>query len=234
MKRVAWHRPLWTVGVGVLGVCVSATVTQAQNIDTGAPTTLAEFPVGQSGGSRTSVGQSFTVGSTATTLTSLGFNWVGNIPIAARAYVFGWDPVAARTTGSVLWTSDPVTAPPCCTPAPLSFVTPPLALTSGQTYIAILSAIGFYPAAGIIQTDNVLGTGGNTYAGGSAYTLNNAGNDVATLSGNTWSDANQDLAFRATFVGSPTATVPEPSTFALAAIGLLALGSAATRRRNAC
>ena len=225
---------------------LAAAPARAQLIDTGTPPTVANWPIFAFGRgtevSYASYGQSFTVptGSSLTNLTEFDF-WLRDNAITGTtpfyAYIFGWDAATRQTGGSYLFRSTAQNYTGAATPTEFSFVTGGLNLTAGQTYIAVLSSVEFPDAPlglrpGVTQTT---AWPNDTYAGGSSFVrFGPAG--LTTLTGGAWNLAGgtgTDLAFRATFAapgGGPTATIPEPSSVALVATGVLGLALLGRRR----
>lgn len=168
-----------------------------------------------------SVGQTFVA--TNASLTSFSF-WLQNAapPVTFLAYLFAWDDVNFRATGPALYVSGiQASPPPLPNFVPYVFNTN-VSLVGGNRYVAFLSAVG-----GVLA--NVESTDSDVYAGG-AYVYTNLPPNVFTWSTYTGVPPfppPRDLRFEATFN-----VVPEPSSVALLATGLLGVGGVAWRRRK--
>jgi hypothetical protein len=140
--------------------------------------------------------------------------------------IYEWDTVNLRITGQALYVSPLQEVIHSPTPPPFaeySFQTGGLALDPAKTYIFFLNARSYF------DDDNGaarVGGGFNydAYAGGSEY---NSESTYANLSVTPWESTGigSDMAFIATFTA-----VPEPSTFGL--LGVAVLAFIAFRRRG--
>ena len=227
---------------------LAAVPARAQLIDTGTPPTAPNWPIFPFGRasevSYASLGQSFTVpsGTTFTQLNEFDF-WLRDNTITGTtpfyAYLFGWDPATRMTGGSYLFRSTAQTYTGAATPTEFSFVTGGLNLTAGQSYLAVLSSVELPDAPVSLRPGATQTTSwpNDTYAGGSSF-VRNGPVGLATLTGGAWSLAGgtgTDLAFRATFAaptGGTPAVIPEPSSMALLATGVLGVVAIARRRRT--
>ncbi len=173
-----------------------------------------------------SLGQTFVVPSPTSdnVLTSFSFSFFSvDAAFSYRAMIFAWDTANTRATGSALFSSGALNG----TNAP-TFNGLNLALTPGTTYIALLT------------TQNVVSDGfqngllnhnsANVYAGGQAFQQSSSSATGANFTNSAWSavNGNTDFQFNATF----TSATPEPSTFALALVGLAGAALGLRRRRS--
>jgi hypothetical protein len=140
-------------------------------------------------------------------------------PARFAGYVSAWD--GEKATGPLLFASGEtqLTTPDVLTP--VTFDTG-IRVTPGGTYVAFLSASGFFDG---LEDNTGLRVEGDPYAGGGHVALNN-GNDFSQIFTTRWGGlAPRDLAFRAEFT-----PVPEPSTMLL--VGTAVAAGAARRRRR--
>lgn len=223
---------------------LAASPVAAQDIDTGTPPTVANWPIFTFGRASAvswgTVGQSFTVPLGETRLDAFTF-WLrdnatsGETPY--HAYVFDWNPTTRRTGSGYLFRSAAQNYTGAATPTPVSFLTGGLDLVGGASYIAVLSTVEFpgapigYRPGAVVSTE----WPNDGYPGGMAY-VRFGPSGLATLTSGAWSFAggnvDDDLAFRADFSAAPAAVVPEPASVVLAATGALAVALTARRRRR--
>jgi len=143
-----------------------------------------------------------------------------------RGYIFQWDTVNSRATGSALYTSPARNGTQAAFFGGLNLVLNPV-----LTYVAFVTTQGVVnnSFSGNLLKHNTA----DVYAGGAAFqqTITTAGGNSGT---GTWATAawtpvngNTDFQFTATFIAAP---IPEPGTLALS--GLAALGFALSRLRR--
>ncbi|QDS94212.1 PEP-CTERM motif protein [Roseimaritima multifibrata] len=150
-------------------------------------------------------------------------------------YVMDWDAGTTRATGSVLYQSAAVSTSNnggFGGMEAFTFNTGGLQLTSGNDYIAFVSATGLFDGSnGTASAGSLLDE--SVYADGSFFWQNN-GNTAGTWDTQGWSSNGNfgDLAFTATFSESGISPVPEPSSLALFGFGACVAGAGAARRRR--
>lgn len=159
--------------------------------------------------------------------TSTNFPDPANPSLTFRAYVYAWDAALSHAAGSPLFTSGPLTynATPSTPFTEQVFSTGGLALMSGDPYVLFLSTSGL-SGTGRVQWE---AAPTDEYAGGS-FVFQNNGEDQSQWTTAPWAAGYaSDVHFAAEFSG-PTGVVPEPSTWALLATGLLSVLFLAWRR----
>ena len=148
-------------------------------------------------------------------------------PARFAGYVTAWD--GSKASGPLLFASGetqlttPIETPNTFTP--VSFETGGIALTPGRSYIAFLSASGFFDG---LEDNTGSAFEGDTYAGGITVSLPN-GNDFSQVFTSAWLTglAPGDRGFVAEF--SP---VPEPSTIMLVGTALAAVARRRKRKNQ--
>ena len=194
--------------------------------------TSSVAPFGES--NTATYGQTFKASAGFSNLSSFSF-WLrtntGPDGVDFAAYVMEWNSGLNRATGPILYqSSQQLLANPTVSMTQFSFNTGSLALDPTKQYIAFLSASNFFDGSIGLADVGFLNT--DVYADGGFWFFNN-GSNFGSLTASTWENfvggGTSDLAFRANFgVGA----VPEPSTYGIAAGGVL-IGLAVLRRRRA-
>jgi hypothetical protein len=230
--------------LAVTALLAAASPAAAQDIDTGTPPTVPNWPIftfGRAGAvSWGTVGQSFTAPVGQTRLDGFTF-WLRDNAIVGEtpyyAYIFDWDPATRRTGGSYLFRSAAQNFTGAPTPTPVSFLTGGLDLVGGENYIAVLSTVEFPNAPIGFRPGAVMSTfwPNDGYPGGMTY-VRNGPSGLATLTSGAWAFAggntDDDLAFRADFSAAPAAVVPEPGSATLVGLGAVGVAFVARRRRH--
>lgn len=154
-------------------------------------------------------GQTITPNANQTTLKNFTFqlSQTAGTPPNYQAYVYAWDSVTNRITGSALYTSAVMTSPSGAAYQAVSINTGSTTLSPGQQYVLFLTTSGLGS-----QLDGVYRYGAlsnnTTYAGGQ-FVFNNNGESFSQLSSTAWSSIAQDLAFTMTF-GPHNITTVDP------------------------
>lgn len=175
-------------------------------------------------------GEVFTVGAVDTTLESFSFlvaNIILNTSATYTGYVYEWDPVLTRLTGSALFSNVFTQAPyDGITLYSFAAYTPNLQLTPGEQYIAFIgerTGFGQGQACNQVSPD---------CPGGSASPLTTfyqGPGGANAWTSNSWSTEPYRVAFNITLGESQPTPVPEPATLLLVGAGA---GIAALRRRR--
>ncbi|MEX0321459.1 MAG: PEP-CTERM sorting domain-containing protein [Puniceicoccaceae bacterium] len=183
-------------------------------------------------------GQTFTTDSTHLSMDSFTFTMAstsGPDGTDFAGYVAKWDTVNGRATGPLLYdSSNPgglfETLPfdsGLLNWTEFTFNTGGLQLDPNETYVAFLSASNFYDGIqGQTRFAMHQDSSPSPYSGGNFVSLNNSTNFNSIVT-DTWSTLPRDLAFEMTFSAS---AVPEPSTYAAIAFGVLGLAITLRRR----
>jgi hypothetical protein len=175
-----------------------------------------------------SFGQTITVGSTDTRLTSVSF-WVEDFwpvydsPMFLSAYVMAWD--HDHATGPVLYRSERRTTTNNGGQGgfeQITFNTGGVDLTPGGSYVVFLSASEYWDN---IDRRGSAGFTPNAYDGG-CFVIVNSGNDFSRVTTRSW-DLITDIDMAFTAVLQP---VPEPSSALLGACGLAVAWTCSKRR----
>ena len=238
------HTPACRLALAAL--LSAASPAMAQNVDTGTPPTVPNwpiFPFGRASAvSFASLGQSFIApGTGAVSLDAFQF-WLRDNAITGStpyyAYIFDWTqatPTSGTTGSAYLFRSAAQNFTGAPVPTPFSFLTGGVNLVGGQSYLAVLSTTEFPNAPVSLRPGAVVSTHwpNDGYTGGESYVRHGPAG-LGTIANARWTWAGgtgDDLAFRARFSPSdPTTPIPEPATVALVGLGLVVVGAAARRR----
>lgn len=187
------------LGAGsALAAVVLAAPAVAQNIDT-TPFWNGTTYISSFGRPNTATyGQTITADNSSRRLTSFTFNVMrtSGADIPFQAYVYAWDSVNQRATGSALFGS-PVLTISANTYVAYTVPTGMLSLTPGQQYVLLFTTTNIPGANGNANYGSV---GTNTrYAGGQFVFINNGTLGLGSLTSTQWNFIAQDLAFSATF-----------------------------------
>lgn len=147
-----------------------------------------------------------------------------------RLFIYAWN--GTRVTGAPLYQSG------VFSPAGTDFVehtfAPGLTLTPGATYAFFLSGLGLTQPTDLAQFDIAQRGTSNADLYVPGIRVNADETSFGVLTTGTWFQSpDRDIAFRAAFTGAAVLATPEPATAALVAMGLLAVGAVARRRRRA-
>ena len=221
------------------GAALAAAPLSAQVIDTGAPSSVLTSAngFGQLNPSQASlVGQTF-VAPQYTQLDRFSF-WLSDSRsfgvTSFNAFVAAYDGATDRIVGPILWRSPARLGTSSQLPVETSFeIVGGLSVLPGQRYIAFLGipslAGSFVQQFGTAHQSTSLAAGGLASRVSTAYP-----GTVDSYAGMRWSaPANTNFAFHAEFsnAAAPVDTVPEPATVGLLALGLVATGAVARRRK---
>jgi hypothetical protein len=166
-------------------------------------------------------GETFTVPVGDTTLSSLQVEvaTLSGAPIGFKLYIYAWN--GSATTGSAVYSGSGSIADSSGNFENVTSNLTGTTVTPGSTYVF------YYTTAGT-------GDAAATAAFGAIFPATAAGNFVfnndPNVGNNAWNTGPASLAFSLTL--SPSASVPEPSTWALLTVGTVAACGGALRRRN--
>jgi len=141
-------RAQWLAGVSLLALSVPAS---AQTIDTHSQWNGTTFISSWGVPNTTTYGQTITPTAGQAVLSSFTFELNRQAGTASQyqAFVYQWDPVNNRITGSSLFTSGVFTAPSASAYTPVTINTGSVALSPGQQYVLFLTTTRPTPAAGL-------------------------------------------------------------------------------------
>ena len=114
-----------------------------------------------------------------------------------QAFVYQWDSVNNRITGTALFSSGVFTAPSGTAFSAVTINTGSVILTAGQQYVLFLSTSNQQPQANSAYKYGQVGN--NTAYAGGQFVFQNNGANFGQLSTNNWSTIAEDLAFIASF-----------------------------------
>src|SRR5450432_687504 len=208
--------PLWRVmrkisrqqllcGAALLALSVPA---MADNIDTTPQWNGSSFISSWGVTNTATYGQTITPTTGQRILTGFTFE-LAQTPGTApqfQAFVYQWDSVNNRITGTALFSSAVFTAPAATTFTPVTINTGSIALTPGQQYVLFLSTSNQQPQANAGYKYGSL-TNNTTYAGGQ-FVFQNNGANFGSLSTSSWSSIAEDLAFTAMLNGFVSPMLP--------------------------
>jgi hypothetical protein len=192
---------------------------QASTIDTTPTWNGTQFIDAMGEPNTATYGQTFTVGSD-NVLNDFTF-WLDDrdpAPVDFAGYLMAWDGVKA--TGNILYQSGKRSTAGNAGMEPFTFNTGGTSLTSGQQYVAFLSASNFFDE--IDSLANMGSLRSDVYAGGDFVYFNNS-SSFSQLTTTNWDCTGGcfgDAAFVANFSSGSVQAVPEPSS----SLGLLAFG----------
>jgi uncharacterized protein with beta-barrel porin domain len=191
-------RQQWLCGAALLALSVPAS---AENIDTIPQWNGTSFISSWGVPNTATYGQTFIPTVSQTRLSSFTFEVAQTSGTAPQyqAFVYQWDPVNRRLTGSALYTSAVVTAPTGAAFTPVTFNAGNVTLTAGQQYVLLLSTSNQQPQANGSYKWGALTN--NTAVPSGQFVFNNNGANFGSLSTTTWSFIGEDLAFRAVLNG---------------------------------
>jgi outer membrane autotransporter protein len=197
-------RRYWLCGATLMALSAPAS---AQTIDTTKSWDGANSFLSWGAPNTATYGQTITATAGQTQLRGFTFELAqlgGGTPPQFQAYVYQWNSITSRTTGSAVFASAVLTAPGTATFTAVNINTGGVVLTPGQQYVLFLTTSGISQAGSGGYKWGAVSNGSNT--GGVVY-LNNGAN-FGLLSTTGWNlRSSLDLAFIAMF--GPTLLTPQ-------------------------
>ncbi len=202
----------------------------------GAPLTTSVGPLTRSASGFQSFGQSFTVPSLTTRLSSVSLsfsNFFNGGALRFDAYLYAFDAASRRVTGNALWNFLNITGSSNDFGFDTrAFATGNLSLSAGATYLFLITTSNQGDAIPLDAANLIGASDLDAYAGGSFWIASNGGDAGALRTPGAFSavDGIADANFSAVF-NAGQQVVPEPATFVLLGTGLLGVLVIARRRR---
>ncbi len=202
----------------------------------GAPLTTSVGPLTRSANGFQSFGQSFTVPTLSTRLSSVSLsfsNFFNGGALRFDAYLYAFDAANRRVTGGALWNFLNIAGSSNDFAFDTrTFATGNLSLSAGATYLFLITTSNQGGAVPLDAANLVGASATDAYAGGSFWIASNGEDTGALLAPGAFSavDGIADANFSAVFATGQQ-VVPEPATFLLTGAGLLGVGLLVHRRR---
>ncbi len=220
----------------IAGALLLAAPTAPAQTTIGAPLTTSVGPLTRSRNGFQSFGQSFTVPSMSTRLSSVSLsfsNFFNGGALRFDAYLYAFDAANRRVTGNALWNFINIAGSSNDFAFDTrTFGTGNLSLSAGATYLFLITTSN--QGEGVpMDASNLIGASdSDTYAGGAFWIASNGADAGALRSSGAFSgvDGIADASFSAEFAAVQQ-VVPEPATCVLMGTGLLGVAVVSRRRR---